>query len=120
MIFTLTALGLILLNLGPESSFLLYTAVLLIGVALGAETDLIAYMCGRYFGLRHVGEIYSYFFAIYIFGAVVGPLAMGAVFDTFNSYGPALIAITIFMLVAAALMVKLGLLRLQYRPGQSS
>ena len=110
-IFAISALGLLLLYLGPDSNYLLYPAVLLIGVTLGAETDLIAYMCGRYFGLLHVGEIYAYFFAIYIFGAVVGPLLMGAAFDSYGSYQIALAAITLFMLIAAVLMTRLGFLR---------
>jgi len=110
-IFALSAAGLLLLRFGPESGLLLFPAVLLVGVTLGAETDLIAYMCGRYFGLRHVGEIYAYFFAIYIFGAVVGPLLMGVVFDHFGSYAAGMELIIVFMLVASALMLRLGFLR---------
>ena len=110
-IFAVSAVGLLLLYLGPDSNYLLYPAVLLIGVTLGAETDLIAYMCGRYFGLLHIGEIYAYFFAIYIFGAVVGPLLMGAVFDSYGSYQIALATITFFMLVASVLMTRLGFVR---------
>ena len=110
-VFALSALGLFLLYFNPESNYLLYPAVLLIGVTLGAETDLIAYMCGRYFGLLHVGEIYAYFFAIYIMGAVVGPLVMGAVFDNYGSYQPALAAITLFMVIATMLMTVLGFQR---------
>ena len=33
---------------------------------MGAEVDIIAYLTGRYFGLRAFGEIYGYAFATYV------------------------------------------------------
>jgi len=58
-----------------------FVAAVPLGLMVGAETDLMAYMVSRYFGLRAFGEIYSYIFAAFVLGAVIGPLLMGAGFD---------------------------------------
>ncbi len=112
-VFTLSACGLLMLYLSPDTVFLLYVAVMLIGISFGAENDVIAYMCGRYFGLRHIGEIYALFFGIYILGAIIGPLAMAAVFDHYGSYQLGLVSILASMAIAAILMTKLGFMRRQ-------
>ena len=62
----------------------------------------------RYFGLRAFGEIYSYAFAAFTLGAVVGPLLMGVSFDSTGSYGPALGGFVMATLIAAVLMTQLG------------
>jgi hypothetical protein len=36
-----------------------------------------SYVISRYFGLRAFGEIYSYAFALFTLGGVIGPLLMG-------------------------------------------
>src|SRR5262249_7382393 len=61
-------------------------AVVLMGLAQGAEFDLMAYTVSRYFGLRAFGEIYSYTFAAFTLGGVLGPLLMGVGFETRGSY----------------------------------
>ena len=37
----------------------------LVGLGMGAEVDLIAYLQSRYFGLRAFGQIYGYLFAVF-------------------------------------------------------
>ncbi len=79
------ALGIFLLWSGAVGG-LVVVAVMLVGLGLGAELDVMPYAVSRYFGLRAFGEIYSYTFAIFTLGAVVGPLLMGVGFDATGSY----------------------------------
>jgi MFS family permease len=101
------ALGLMLLWLGLSGPYAL-AAAFLVGLANGAEGDIIAYLVSRYFGLRSFGEIFGYVFAIYVTGGVVGPLAMGIGFDLALSYGPAIVLLSAASIVGALLMMRLG------------
>jgi len=101
------ALGFILLWSGVTGSWV-FAAAFLVGLGLGAEGDIIAYLVSRYFGLRAFGEIYGYAFAAFTLGGVVGPLLMGVGFDSTGSYGLVLSAFVVAALIAAALMTRLG------------
>ncbi len=91
-----------------------YLAAFLVGLGMGAEVDIIAYLTSRYFGLRAFGEIYGYAFASYALAGALGPWLMGVGFDRFGSYRPVLGGFLAATLVAAAAMLKLGSYR--YRP----
>ena len=58
----------------------------LVGLGMGAEVDLIAYLQSRYFGLRAFGQIYGYLFAVFTVGTGLGPFLMGAAYDATGSY----------------------------------
>jgi hypothetical protein len=66
------------------------------------------YLVSRYFGLRAFGEIYSYTFAIFTLGGVVGPPLMGAGFDATGSYSVVLGTFVVAALTATGLMTRLG------------
>ena len=80
----------------------------LIGMGLGAEVDLIAFLLSRYFGMRSFGEIYGYFFAIFMMGAGLGPFAMGVSFDRTGSYNLMLACFAFALAMAALPMLRLG------------
>jgi MFS family permease len=102
-----TALGFILLWAGVSGG-LAFAAAFLVGLGMGAEGDIIAYLVSRYFGLRAFGEIYGYAFAAFTLGGVVGPLLMGISFDSTGSYRLVLGTFVVASLVAAGLMTRLG------------
>ncbi len=101
------ALGLFLLWSGMAGGVVLM-AVALVGLGLGAELDVMPYVVSRYFGLRAFGEIYSYTFALFTLGGVVGPPLMGAGFDATGSYSLVLGTFVMAALTAAGLMARLG------------
>jgi MFS family permease len=101
------ALGIFMLWSGAVGGWV-FVAVVLVGLGLGAELDVMPYMASRYFGLRAFGEIYSYTFAVFTLGGVVGPLLMGAGFDAMGSYSLVLAAFGVVALTAAGLMTRLG------------
>jgi len=106
-IFAFSTVGLFILYLN-SAVYSVYIAVILIGLAFGAESDVIAYMVSRYFSLLHMSEIYGYFYSIYILGAVLGPLSMGAAYDMLGNYQYALILLAVLVLIASLLLARLG------------
>lgn len=101
------AVGFILLW-GGATGALAFAAAFLVGLGMGAEGDIIAYLVSRYFGLRAFGEIYGYAFAAFTLGGVVGPLLMGMGFDSTGSYRLVLGTFVLASLIAAGLMTRLG------------
>jgi OFA family oxalate/formate antiporter-like MFS transporter len=57
------------------SGFSTFIAVMFVGLAVGGESDVIAFLVRRYFGLRHYSRIYGTFFAVYGSAAAFGPQA---------------------------------------------
>lgn len=67
------------------------TAIAL-GVALGAELDLLGFMVARHFPLRQFGRVYGLLYGAFIFASGLGPLWVGALRDSTGSYAAALLA----------------------------
>jgi MFS family permease len=83
-------------------------AAFLVGLGMGAEADIIAYLTSRYFGLRSFGEIYGYMFAAYTLAGALGPALMGFGFDHGGSYRAPLLLFLMATLTATLLMTRLG------------
>jgi MFS family permease len=107
LFYALSAAGLVLLWAAPAGSSV-FLAAFLVGLGMGAEVDMIAYLASRYFGLRSFATVYGYAFAAFMVAGALGPLMMGAVFDRFHSYSVGVGAAAIASLAAAALLALLG------------
>ena len=79
------ALGILVLAFG-HSTPLAFVGAFLVGLGMGAEADIIAYLTSRYCGLRSFGEIYGYAFATFVIAGAVGTLLMGVGFDRTGGY----------------------------------
>ena len=101
------AIGIALLWMGSTAA-ILFMGALFVGLGLGAELDLIAYLISRYFGLRAFGKIYSSAFAAFALAGALGPLIMGAGFDSTGSYRRPLACFLAATLAATVLMTRLG------------
>jgi MFS family permease len=84
------------------------TAVALIGAALGAEGDSIAYLVGRFFGLHSYGAVCGLMTSFFAFGFGLGPMLGGWVFDSSDSYRPAMIPACCLLLLSVVLVSTLG------------
>ncbi len=104
--FAGSALGVAVLWLA--NSQLILAGVFLVGLGLGAEVDIIAYITSRYFGLLDLGKVYSSAFAAFAVAGALGPLVMGAGFDRTGSYHDPLIVFFVATAIAAVLMTRLG------------
>jgi len=78
--------------LSTASGALPEIGVVLMGLGLGTEIDMIAFLATRYFGQRSFGEIYGFFFMIFGLGNASGPFLAGEIFQHAGSYNPALMA----------------------------
>ena len=107
---------LLLMNAATLQSALLACAC--IGLAIGAEGDLLSYLVRAYLGLRRFGLHYGIAFAGYAFGAVIGPLVAGRYFDLNGNYDVPLRLAPMVLVVASALLISLGKYR-ALRSGQS-
>ncbi len=81
---------------------------LIIGLAAGAELDLMAFLASRYFGLRHYGALYGGVYVAFSLGAGLAPAAFGLAYDEVGSYESILRFVTAISLVGALLMLTLG------------
>ncbi|WP_076414544.1 MFS transporter [Shewanella sp. UCD-KL12] len=80
----------------------------LIGIAIGAEFDVMAYFTTKYFGKRSFGAIYGYGYSGFKLGASVGPLIMGLAYDTLGRYTEVLWAMSGTMFIACILILMMG------------
>jgi predicted MFS family arabinose efflux permease len=94
--------------LASATGMLPAAGVVLMGMGLGTEIDLIAFLVTRYFGQRAFGQIYGYFFMIFGLGSSLGRFLAGLIFDLAGSYNPALIGAALALVIAVILVNRLG------------
>lgn len=78
-----------------------FCAAALLGLSLGAEIDVIAYLATRHFGLKHFGAIQGALLCATALGAALGPLGAGATFDRFGTYAPFLVTTLALMFISS-------------------
>jgi len=83
-------------------------SVLIIGLAAGAELDLMAFLVSRYFGLKNYGGLYGGIYIFFSLGAGLAPALFGLAFDSFGNYQMTLNVVAVTSLMGAALMLTLG------------
>lgn len=97
------ASALLLLSNGP-----IMPAAFLLGIAAGAEVDMLAYLIGRYAPLDRYGATYGVTVGLFCLGAAVGPPLVGWSVDLTGSYDRALIGSASGLLAVIALTASLG------------
>ncbi len=97
----LAASGLGLLATGVNGA-LAFVAAALVGVGIGAELDLLAYLVGRYFGLRYFGQIYGMLFAAFLLGGALGPYGYGVIYESTGAY-------TVILVICATVTALAGM-----------
>ena len=86
----------------------IYLAAFMLGFAAGAESDLIAFLAGRYFGMAHYGKIYGFLYMPFGVCSAISPVLYGWVRDTTGNYDGALSAAMIAFPLGAVLLLFLG------------
>ncbi|MGI9288927.1 MAG: MFS transporter [Pseudomonadales bacterium] len=79
------AVGLAFLASGASGPVAYFSAIM-IGLALGAEFDILAYFTSRYAGMRIFGTYYGMLLASFNLGSSIGPYAMGLGYDSSGAY----------------------------------
>jgi predicted MFS family arabinose efflux permease len=101
---TLASLPLLAIGSGPQPAI----GAALLGLSLGAEIDLVAFLTTRYLGQRAFGEVYGYPFMAFLLGSSAGPFVADVSFDRLGSYTPALTGYAVALMAAIVLVNQLG------------
>ncbi|HSN71586.1 MAG TPA: MFS transporter, partial [Steroidobacteraceae bacterium] len=97
----LPGIACLLLSMTEVPIALAALSAIMIGLAAGAETDLVAYLSARYFGLAHYGSIYGVQYAAFGLASGFAPFVFGKVFDVAGTYDPILYTAAGFFVVGA-------------------
>jgi len=87
----------------------------MLGFAAGAESDVIAYLAAKYFGMAHYGRIYGWLYLPFGVGSAISPILYGAVRDATGSYDMMLTAAMFMFAIGGAMLLTLG----RYPEGRS-
>ena len=98
--FLISAVGVGVLAAGAVDAPAFFAA-LCIGLSLGAEIDMLAYLTSRYFGVDNFGKIYGILFASFLIGTSLGPYLFGLAYETYGSYREVLISAVIVIIISA-------------------
>ncbi len=98
---------LLLLFTGNSVAFVILAA-LIIGWASGAFMQIVAYLTGRYAGIRNFGKIFGVMSSMVALGLGVGPVLAGLIYDATGSYTPLLAGVIPAVLLCGLLVFALG------------
>jgi MFS family permease len=90
--------------------------VVFVGLAAGAEIDMMGFLTSRYFGLSALGKIYGLLFALFTVAAGLGPYLIGLSFTSTKAYGLGFGTAAGLMILAGLIITTLGPYR--YNPGR--
>lgn len=118
LFFACVAIGAAILTTA-HSTWISCVASLLVGLGIGAEVDIIAYLTTRYFGLRSFGELFGWLWAVFGVSGGIGAYLMGVGFDKTGSYSLPLAGFSVAAFSAMLLMTSLGPYRYRVRTPHS-
>lgn len=82
-----------------------YLAAVGIGLALGAEVDLIGYLVARYYGLEQYGRIFGIYYAVFFLGLGASPLLMATMREATGNYTLALSSSVVMLLIGSTCLL---------------
>jgi len=104
--FVAPAVGFASLMFVGEPAIVFYAVTL--GMAVGAEGDLVAYLVSRYFGLKSYAETNGWVYGCACLGLALGPLVFAGLYAIGGSYVLPWFAAIVLCLAAALLFATLG------------
>jgi MFS family permease len=100
-------IGVVLLALDASSTTALVAAVC-IGLAAGAELDVIAVLITRYFGNVAYAENYGWQYAAWTFGSGTAVIATNRAFDVLGTHTPVLWVYVVLFAISGLMIARLG------------
>ncbi len=101
-------IGSLILIFNPGSVAAASAAVIVFGLSMGAELDLLAYLTSRYFKPESFGMMFGTIGGFVALAGASGPVVLNRVYDLTHSYVPALWGILPVCLLSALLFVLMG------------
>jgi MFS family permease len=103
--FGLSAVGISLLAI--EGANMAIPGAIALGLSVGAEADLVAYLVSRLFPQKIYGSAYGGVYAMFLLGSAIGPALIGVLFDLSGGYTLPFSAAALCLMVAALLILRL-------------
>ena len=92
----------------PVGFYVSALAVMLVGLAAGAELDLMAFMTARYFGLLNYAKIYSVLYGALAICSGTAPMLFARVYDVTSSYDFSFLVASILFVVSGLTVLGMG------------
>lgn len=108
VVLSLPALSAYLFIGGHSDLAVLKIAAFLLGLAAGAESDVLAFLTARYFGMANYGRIYGAFYLFFGICSGISPKLYSRTVGNTGSYDPMLQIAIFCFLGGAALLLLLG------------
>jgi MFS family permease len=106
--FVLPTLALVLILQGNVTTSSALMIAVMIGLAAGAELDLLAYLTSAFFGPNHYPEIFGAIIAFFTVGAGIAPPLFGAVSQATGGYTTVLTLAVGMLIASIAMFLALG------------
>lgn len=100
--------GVVVIATCGQSAALAYLGAALIGFGLGAEADLLIYLCGRYFSAGEFSRAVGAMWVVWAWGQGLGVATVGIAFKMTGSYRPGLWLLAVILLLATFWVLRLG------------
>ena len=107
-VLCLPVISCLLLISGSGSEALVLLAGFFLGFAAGAESDVVAFMAARYFGMAEYGRIYGLLYMPFGIFASISPLLYGFVRDQTGSYDLMLQVSMVLFAIGGGILLTLG------------
>lgn len=115
VVFAATATGCLLLVHATAGAPVV--AAVLLGIGLGAEADILAFIASRIFGVRYFGSIYGVLMVVFLLGTSAGPALFAVALNGHGGYPAALLGSAIAGACAACLTLALRRRAFKYGHG---
>ena len=106
--FLVATLGLLILIMTQVTLASALVVAVMIGLAAGAELDLLAYLTGKYFGPAHYPAVFGVIIAFFTVGADMAPPIFGMAAQVFQGYETVLLISVGLLLLSILLFLSLG------------
>jgi MFS family permease len=110
----LAMMGLVFATSAVSSSVMALFVVAGLGLSIGLEYDLLAFLVVRYFGQKAFGAIYASLYSAFALGAGFAAAIYAAVNEKLHSYDAILLLGALGMAMGAVLLLRLGAYRYTY------
>jgi MFS family permease len=108
VLFAAASVGALMILFGGGAPGIAIAGILLLGLAQGAEFDLLAYFVSRYFGMKSYGAIYGTITMSFLCSIPIGAVTFGSFRDHFGGFDLGIIVSAVALFAAAALTLLLG------------
>ena len=106
--FLVATIGLLILIMTQVTLASALVVAVMIGLAAGAELDLLAYLTGKYFGPAHYPAVFGVIIAFFTVGAGMAPPIFGMAAQVFQGYETVLLISVGLLLLSILLFLSLG------------